>query len=987
MKSPYSYARFLALLLITLTPSGGFADDTDLFVKNNGDQANILILVDTSGELAEDPKVYDPANSDAPPMTQQAALKQVLSDVIMTASSNLNIGVMHFDDKNYNLGRISHPIKNLNNPGKTSPNLVRDDLITLVNSLSFTGASPFTRSLYDAAKYFNGDYASKHTILKTVSPATTAAAGTYLCDATNIANGVCRAIAGDGRYKNPLDNGCTNNYIIVISRSAAKYTPPSPAFPYDINARDDIAKYIGLAPTASCPYSFSAGTTANRYEDCGPDLAAYLRNSGKEIQTNTVSFMLSGAAGATNFNQAVAASGGGTHYIANDLSSLKNALNTLIGQIKTGHLTQQSYAAPATLLTQAQSIEHSNHTYIPFLEASNNFTWRGNIKNFSLSEGILKDKNNDPVYNQTLVGGKATYTLNEAAVDYWEQNTHDGTFVNKGGAESHISAANRIVYWDNTNSSMIVLSDNTDFRNYLTTSGLATKLTTMGIDSAGATRWINGYAYKKALGAVPAHVSTTVERHVIGDILHSKPVTVTFNGASYLFVGTNQGFLHMFRINEPGGGEEVFSFIPRNKLKELDKLIKNDVAWQHSYGFDGNITVVQNATKDKLYVYFGMRRGGQTYYALEINTSNVPKLLWQVSSGDSGFTQMGQTWAKPIPTHINNEPVLIFGGGYDVNMDSSYTGATGSGAANKGSAVYIVNALTGNHRWSTEADSPANPNWLLSFKSKMKYSFANDIAVLDLNADGNVDQFYGLDVAGQLWRFDVDGWSITTGIAADLKPPSTPIKFYTTPDVSIISNGAKRELAVSMGSGWRENPFDWRITDYLFSLRQPLSSQTEYSTTPILFANLADAPAVGDPAYDAELVTVAGDQQGWKYALPASLEKTFSDTITLDNKILFTTVVPVLADGIACTPGELATFKVYAMSVLNSAPFSDLDDSGDTGDNGCDGERCTLINMAVAPTPYFNDNKLTALITPGDPISIFDISAVITYWNDEVPGD
>ena len=77
---------------------------------------------------------------------------------------------------------------------------------------------------------------------------------------------------------------------------------------------------------------------------------------------------------------------------------------------------------------------------------------------------------------------------------------------------------------------------------------------------------------------------------------------------------------------------------------------------------------------ERVFLSFGMRRGGDTVYTIEVTNRNAPKLIWKVGNGDTGFDQLGQTWSTPVIAEVNvsgqRKPVAIFGGGYDDGQDN-----------------------------------------------------------------------------------------------------------------------------------------------------------------------------------------------------------------------------------------------------------------------------------------------------------------------------
>ena len=122
------------------------------------------------------------------------------------------------------------------------------------------------------------------------------------------------------------------------------------------------------------------------------------------------------------------------------------------------------------------------------------------------------------------------------------------------------------------------------------------------------------------------------------------------------------------------------------------------------YGVDGPITVYFDDKNedgivnndDRVWAFFGLRRGGSSYYGLDITNPNSPSLMWggPLKSGDGKFLELAQTWSKPQITFINlkgyeDRPLLVFGAGYDTNKDNSIS------TDSKGRGLYIVDAETG----------------------------------------------------------------------------------------------------------------------------------------------------------------------------------------------------------------------------------------------------------------------------------------------------
>src|SRR5437899_2531069 len=129
----------------------------------------------------------------------------------------------------------------------------------------------------------------------------------------------------------------------------------------------------------------------------------------------------------------------------------------------------------------------------------------------------------------------------------------------------------------------------------------------------------------------------------LGDIFHSTPVLVTppllaLNDSSYqafkqananrtkvLIAGATDGMLHAFRESD---GAELWAFIPPDLLDNLHPLIAK--SGEHNYYVDASPIAadVKISGNWRTIVVFGLRRGGRSYYALDITNTTSPSFLW-----------------------------------------------------------------------------------------------------------------------------------------------------------------------------------------------------------------------------------------------------------------------------------------------------------------------------------------------------------------------
>ena len=133
-------------------------------------------------------------------------------------------------------------------------------------------------------------------------------------------------------------------------------------------------------------------------------------------------------------------------------------------------------------------------------------------------------------------------------------------------------------------------------------------------------------------------------------------------------------------------------------------LTASPVLYTRDIGLDGTIDA---SAGDKAYVFFGLRRGGSMYYALDISNPGSPSFMWKIDPTTPGFSELGQSWSIPVVTKIPGyydtvngrkvyKPVLIFGAGYDTNKDG--TGVATADSMGRG--IFIVDATTGALVWS-----------------------------------------------------------------------------------------------------------------------------------------------------------------------------------------------------------------------------------------------------------------------------------------------
>lgn len=424
------------------------------------------------------------------------------------------------------------------------------------------------------------------------------------------------------------------------------------------------------------------------------------------------------------------------------------------------------------------------------------------------------------------------------------------------------------------------------------------------------------------------------------------------------------------------------------KLYGMDGYIS---LWQHDSNNDGII----KGSGEFAYLYAGMRRGGNNYYALDVTQKNSPELMWTIKGGQGDFVDMGQSWSKmvqgkfPHPTTGAIVDVMVFSGGYDVNQDTTSRRATDR----RGNSLYIVDAKTGNLIW--QAGNNANASLQLS---AMQYSIPATPTVIDVDSDGVFDQIYVGDMGGQVWRFDFPSTGpVSGGVIADLSDSTSgAVRFFASPDVALHIGADGPYLTVSIGSGSRSQPLAAEDNDF-FVLRQhdihnapagygyQLLNQNRF--LPLTRTQLVDITdnkiADGTAAERAAVRDELDESHGWFLDLDNNGEKVFNTSISVDSKVIFTSYLPSAQSGCSIDPGAN---NLYILNLLDGTAALDINDNGVLER----AERVLSLNapgISAPPTTIFTntpDGGIDVQVVVGtESFSIGDVPLLRrTHWSE-----
>jgi len=850
-------------------------------------------------------------------------------------------------------------------------------LISIIdNDLTPYWNTPLCESAYEAQQYFAG---------KSVEYGDDAKSSTRpIADAT---------LVSSNKYITPF-NECTDKaYIILITdgiptQDAAantKITALTSKEPNGVDANGDPTfKNITFTGTHE-NFDNSSYNDARITANYLPALAGWMNtydvnltlDGVQTVSTHTIGFS-QGAEDAAGILIETAKRGGGEYFSANDELQLTAALQSTLRSLAPSNDSLTSASVAANNFDRTETL---NSVYYAMFDPKNGPRWQGNLKKYKVIDSVQVGANNLPALNED------TGHFSPLVKSFWS-TTVDGNLVAKGGVAGWFATQyveDRVIWSDIGEGGALAL---------LNTDALTGKEQTfaddLGIALADVTDYFNWNLGMDVDDEDKDGNKTDMRADVFGDPLHSKPLVVNYGTSIRVVIGTNAGALHMF---EDAGDtvSEKWAFMPTELFPNITGLRDNFSSADKIYGIDGKITSyindkngdgVVNGT-DTVWIFFGLRRGGDSYYALDISTPDSPSIMWHIKGGSTGFEHLGQTWSQPkigfsklnVSGNIAS-PVLFFGGGYDSKKDSDGPGTTND---NKGLSVYMVDAETGVLKWSM---APTGADTTFSGTD----SIPSSIGLLDSTGNGLVDRLYTGDTGGNVWRVDMPGnskadFSVFKLASLGGDTNATDRRFFYEPSIvrTFIAETIETEVtdedgttktitvhqekpydAVLIGSGDRSNPLGTDTADSFFMIKdehiktQTFTADTTPSTPTVieesnLFNFTTDRFVATMTSQARETLALAvSAQSGWFIDLTQTGEKSTSAAIVINGIAYYTTFTPpeFAAELVDCKPPSGKGWLYAVDLALGTKRYHWLSESSDNRS-----DRISLISEQFLGSP------------------------------------
>lgn len=591
-----------------------------------------------------------------------------------------------------------------------------------------------------------------------------------------------------------------------------------------------------------------------------------------------------------------AVNGRGQYYSALNASALSEAINGVVTSVQ-----QVAGSASAASTSSLELVAGDNNRV--YKASYTTSLWTGDLQAYTLT-GADASIGTTPVWSA------------QARLDATAASTRRIFFSNGSTLQSfdytNLSTAQK-AYFDNLCSKSVVASQCASLSTATTTAKPVSDraLANTGANLVNYLRGVRTYESASVDSSGNAVAALYRKRdHVLGDIVNGAPVHVSKPPFSYadagyaafvtdkasrkpvVYVAANDGMLHAFSAATSDGGTELWAYVPKAVMPNLYKLADASYAAKHEYFVDGAPVMgdIKVGSTWKTILVGGLNRGGSGYYALDITDPENPSALWEFTDPN-----LGLTYGNPVITKRGD-------GTWIVAFSSGYNNTSGDGKGH----LYVLNANTGVVLLDipTTAGSAASPSGLAKIN-----------AWIDSPNDNTTKRFYGGDLQGNLWRFDIDNL-LEPNQAALLMAKfqidaSTPQPITTKPETVEVSG--KPVVIVATGRYLGTDDIENTTQQSIYGIRDKLTNSgwgdvradtTNFVTQTFTLtytgtgaARKAVSAAVTDSSVD------WNTKGGWRVDLPQAGERVSSNMGLQYSTLAIGTTIP---SGNACDSGGAA---------------------------------------------------------------------------------
>ena len=1081
-----THIKLAVLIAVANFSSSLYADDIEIFIKPSVEPLppNVLFVLDESGSMST-----EDAGTDTSPKTRMESLKEAMATIINTpGNENINAAIAAYTTRSSGEPptRVIHDFRLI---GEN-----KSDFLSSIQTLTPLKSTPTIHALAASNLWYEQGY------LGHPSPLDTEAKGNWCkpnlvillsdgepneVDQNAYLNGtydtsfileydvskwplVVWEIDGQQRlmYQQPVISGYHYRGVecSIDNDSNDIYNP------FDDYLYLDFYNYLINQALFGEPLAHG-GYCAKEIIEWG--ITTDLRTGGEwdwkagtvdqnpstrrkqTIRYYTVGMAMQDGSDRETFLKYIAMTGGGKYFSAKNADQLAEAFQHILDDATSA--ISYAYTAPTIPISPTNAAISGKDIFVPIFAPNPHPLWYGNIKKYQISfesatpndpnapkQIIIKDANNAPVMDNN--------GFLESSVDFWNNSAASPGLPLNGGAASqmHISEGNprNLFTVFEESSGTPIIEDN--HRIHPLNDNITAEM--LGVDALSLPDSTDGQKRTMVLNWISMTSDVTLpdgnggtvtvsHQNKMGAPIHSKPLVVSTQNESVVFITTTEGILHALNANT---GKELWAFMPKDLLSTITQSFVSD--WNYSkphdeetgapfdghahttipnYGLDGPLMTYEH--EGHRYLVIGMRRGGRDYYALDITDPSQPLFAWKIEGGSSEFPKLGETWSKPIYATVQfngdttSTNVLIIGGGYDPKEDDFYVDSNHNGVydlgepANPrsdddmGNVIYFVNPATGQRINVSGFDGVIDS----VVKGHMGNAIVADILPIDINSNGVVDRLYAADVGGRIIRVDIPDHAlaaltgnsqISATVLADVnlnrtgntyseQAGSDYQRFFNTPEAAYFNKGGTQYLAIMIGSGQQSNPLANLVDhDRFYMIKDPNvwtapGDGTDSDTAPDypdviaendLYDTTANLVQVGDSGQQGDAAYAIAASHGWYFNLNNG-EKVFSSAKIYDYAVLFTTYegVPPFTDDPCEAIYSDGTSRFYAVNMTNGSAMF-------SEMNGIEGtqtsDRSKIINTPGLPsTPY--------IITPagddqklsGDILGLVGLQEVIRW--------